>query len=55
MNRPYTDLRPWHLGFSVGLHTQDLQLTHNGYVTPDGESWFVEQPDFSRDSAWADL
>ena len=47
MNRPYTDLRPWHLGFSVGLHTQDLQLTHNGYVTPDVESWFVEQPDFS--------
>ena len=47
MHRPYTDLRPWHLGFSVGLHTQDLQLTHNGYVTPDGESWFVEQPDFS--------
>lgn len=47
MNRPYTDLRPWHLGFSVGLHTQDLQLTHNGYVTPDGESWFVEQPEFS--------
>ena len=47
MNRPYTDLRPWHLGFSVGLHTQDLQLTHNGYVTPDGKSWFVEQPDFS--------
>lgn len=47
MNRPYTDLRPWHLGFSVGLHTQDLQLTHNGYVTTDGESWFVEQPDFS--------
>lgn len=47
MNRPYTDLRPWHLGFSVGLHTQDLQLTHNGYVTPDGESWFAEQPDFS--------
>lgn len=47
MNRPYTDLRPWHLGFSVGLHTLDLQLTHSGYVTPDGESWFVEQPDFS--------
>ncbi len=47
MNRPYTDLRPWHLGFSVGLHTQDLQLTHSGYVTPGGESWFVEQPDFS--------
>lgn len=47
MNRPYTDLRPWHLGFSVGLHTQDLQLTHSGYVTPDGESWFIEQPDFS--------
>ena len=47
MNRPYTDLRPWHLGFSVGLHTQDLQLTHNGYVTPDGESCFVVQTAFS--------
>ncbi len=46
MNRPYADLRRWHLGFSVGLHTQDLTFTHNGFVTDNGESWFVEQPGF---------
>lgn len=46
LNRPYADLRRWHLGFSVGLHTQDLQFTNNGFVTPEGESWFVEQPSF---------
>lgn len=47
LNRPYADLRAWHLGFSVGLHTQNLLFTHNGYVTDDGESWFIEQPDYS--------
>ena len=47
LNRPYADMRKWHLGFSVGLHTQDLKFTHNGYVTDDGETWFMEQPSFS--------
>ena len=47
MNRPYADLRQWHLGFSVGVHTQDLNFTNNGYVTENGESWFIEQPAFS--------
>lgn len=46
MNRPYADQRRWHLGFSVGLHTQDLRFTHNGFRTDDGEEWFVEQPSF---------
>lgn len=46
LNRPYADMRRWHLGFSVGLHTQDLRFTHNGFITPDGESWFMEQPSF---------
>lgn len=46
MNRPYADLRRWHLGFSVGLHTQDLSFTHNGFTTESGEQWFVEQPSF---------
>lgn len=46
-NRPYADLRPWHLGFSVGLHTQDLTFSHNGFMTEDGETWFMEQPSFS--------
>lgn len=46
MNRPYADLRRWHLGFSVGIHTQDLTFTHNGFTTDAGEQWFVEQPAF---------
>lgn len=46
-NRPYTDLRPWHLGFAVGTHFQNLQFTHSGYVTDNGEQWLVEQPSYS--------
>lgn len=47
LNRPYADMRKWHLGFSVGTHTQDLSFTHNGFVTENGETWFMEQPSFS--------
>lgn len=47
LNRPYADLRKWHLGFSIGAHTQDITFTHNGFVTESGEEWFMDQPDFS--------
>ena len=47
MNRPYADNRAWHLGFSVGVHTQDFRFTNNGIATEDGETWFTEQPSFS--------
>ena len=47
LNRPYSDLRRWHMGFSVGINTLDLAFTHNGFVTADGQSWFMEQPSFS--------
>lgn len=47
LNRPYADLRPWHLGFSVGINTLDFQFTHSGYATDDGATWFMEQPSFS--------
>lgn len=46
LNRPYADLKAWHLGFSIGLHMQDLQFTNNA-LTEDGAQWFAEQPDFS--------
>ena len=46
-NRPYADLKRWHLGFSVGFHVQDLSFTHNGFLTPNGEKWSVEIPEFS--------
>jgi len=47
LNRPYADLRKWHLGFSVGVHTENLKFNHNGFVTDGGESWFLEQPSYS--------
>ncbi len=47
LNRPYADMRKWHLGFSVGTHTQDLSFSHNGFTTENGETWFMEQPSFS--------
>lgn len=45
-NQPYADLKWFHLGFHVGIHTQDLLLTHSG-VTTDGETWFTEIPSYS--------
>ncbi|MDE6222131.1 MAG: PorT family protein [Muribaculaceae bacterium] len=47
MNRPYADLKAWHLGFSIGMHMQDLQFTNNAAVADNGEQWFAEQPSFS--------
>lgn len=47
LNKPYADNRKWHLGFSVGVHTQDFTFTHNGQPTEQGEQWFMEQPAFS--------
>lgn len=44
LNRPYADLKRWHLGFSVGMHFQDLKFTHNGYVTEEGQKWVAEVP-----------
>lgn len=46
-NRPYADLKRLHLGFSVGMHLQDLKFTHNGYITPDGQRWVAEVPSYS--------
>lgn len=47
LNRPYADLKPIHFGFSVGLHLQDLNISNNGFITPEGESWFAEVPAYS--------
>ncbi|MCM1368893.1 MAG: PorT family protein [Candidatus Amulumruptor caecigallinarius] len=46
-NRPYADLKRWHLGFSIGTSLQDFKFTHNGTVTSDGQQWFVETPSWS--------
>lgn len=45
-NQPYADLKWLHLGFHVGVHAQDLLLTHSG-VSTNGETWFAEIPSYS--------
>ena len=39
LNRQYADMKRIHYGFSVGLNFQDLNITNNGFITADGESW----------------
>jgi hypothetical protein len=46
-NQPYADYKLYHLGFHVGLHSQDLLLTNNGIATPEGKILFAEIPDYS--------
>ena len=46
-HQPYADHNKlYHLGFHVGLHTQDLILTNNGIAAPNGEVWFAEIPNY---------
>lgn len=46
-NQPYADQRLFHLGFTLGVHTQDLLLTQSGFVNDNGEVWFSEIPNYS--------
>lgn len=46
-NLPYADQKMYHLGFYVGLHTQDLVMKNTGNVTPAGEVWFADVPSYS--------
>lgn len=47
LNRQYADFKRIHYGFSVGANFQDLKITNNGYVSPDGQSWFADIPNHS--------
>lgn len=40
-NRPYADMRRFHLGFSVGMNTFGMSFHHNGFVTDQGQTWFM--------------
>ncbi len=46
-NQPYVDRRLFHLGFTLGIHAQDLILTHAGFENENGEIWFSEIPKYS--------
>lgn len=41
-NKPYIDYRRLHYGFFVGAHLQDMEFVNNGFVTPEGESWYAD-------------
>ena len=41
-NKPYIDYRRLHYGFFIGTHMQDMEFVNNGFVTENGESWFVD-------------
>src|SRR5690554_2853940 len=46
-NLQYADRRLLHLGFTLGLHSQDLILTHSGFEDENGEVWLSEIPKYS--------
>lgn len=46
-NQPYADQRQFHIGFTLGLHTQDLILTQSGHINDNDEVWFSEIPHYS--------
>lgn len=46
LNRPYADMRSWHLGFSVGAFASDLMFGHNGLTTDQGQQWRADQPSY---------
>lgn len=43
----YEDLRPYHFGFSVGLHTQDFLIQHSGLQDADGNRWYGNVPNYT--------
>ena len=45
-NQPYAALKWLHLGFHVGIHLQEVLLSHAGVMT-NGETWFAEIPSYS--------
>lgn len=47
MNQPYVDMRWYNFGFSIGMHTQDLNFSHNGVIDEKGRVIYAEQPSFS--------
>lgn len=43
----YEDLKRYHFGFLVGLHTQDLIMEHSGTPDENGERWYGSVPAYT--------
>lgn len=46
-NQPYADMKLYHLGFHIGLHSQDMILTNSGNTAADGKTRFAEIPSYA--------
>ncbi len=46
-NKPYIDYRRLHYGFFIGVHAQDMEFVNNGFVTENGESWYVDIAEYN--------
>jgi hypothetical protein len=43
----YEDLKPYHFGFLVGLHSQDLIFKPSGVKDQNGNRWYASIPSYS--------
>ena len=43
----YEDLKPYHFGFLIGLHTQDLIFQHSGIADLNGNRWYATVPAYT--------
>lgn len=43
----YEDLRPYHFGFLIGLHAQDLIFHHSGTPDANGNRWYASIPSYT--------
>ncbi len=43
----YEDLKPFHFGFSIGMHTQDLIMDHSGTIDSNGNKWYGSQNNYT--------
>jgi len=43
----YEDLKPYHFGFLVGLHTQDLIFRPSGTPDSEGNKWYGNVPSYT--------
>jgi hypothetical protein len=43
----YEDLKPYHFGFLIGTHTQDLILEHSGVPDAEGNQWYGSIPSYA--------
>lgn len=45
-NLQYEDLKRYHFGFSLGIHTQDLIINNSGMVSSHGNTYYTSIPSY---------